>query len=119
METGFFTLRPCRQQTIGRCSHCGRGLCQRHITAAPSGAPLCLDCMGRARDDAQEPWTEEGVHWTYRLRRQLHRRRRPDRHSSSWPEPFWVTGSYDDSWQRHDHDLDTDWDDDGGTYFDS
>ena len=125
MEAGFFTLSPCGEQTIGRCARCGRSLCQRHITAAPSGDPVCLDCAGRARDEATEPWDDEGIHWIYRLRRrhhELHRRgQRGEGRSSSWREPFWSTTSSGRSWQDHtDHDeVGDSWDDHHGSYFDS
>ena len=44
MIVGFLVPHRCEHPALGRCTKCGRGYCEEHVTVTPTGL-LCLACQ--------------------------------------------------------------------------
>jgi hypothetical protein len=44
MIIGFLVPHRCEHPALGRCTKCGRGYCEEHVTVQPTGL-LCLACQ--------------------------------------------------------------------------
>jgi hypothetical protein len=44
MIIGFLVPHRCDHPALGKCSRCGRGYCEEHVTLTPQGM-LCLACQ--------------------------------------------------------------------------
>lgn len=44
MIVGFLVPHRCEHPALGRCTRCGRGYCEEHVTLTPTGL-LCLACQ--------------------------------------------------------------------------
>jgi hypothetical protein len=44
MIIGYLVPHRCDHQALGRCTKCGRGYCEEHVTLKPEGL-LCLACQ--------------------------------------------------------------------------
>ncbi len=44
MIIGFLVPHRCERPALGRCTKCGRGYCEEHVTVTPQGL-LCLACQ--------------------------------------------------------------------------
>ena len=57
-KSGFFTLRVCDNQVMGRCASCRRAMCREH--AVPASLTQCLDCAAKEKRARQEPSPNRG-----------------------------------------------------------
>jgi hypothetical protein len=44
MIVGYLVPHRCEHPALGRCTKCGRGYCEEHVTLQPNGL-LCLACQ--------------------------------------------------------------------------
>lgn len=44
MIIGFLVPHRCENPALGRCTRCGRGYCEEHISVTPAGL-VCLACQ--------------------------------------------------------------------------
>ncbi len=58
-KSGFFTLRICENQVIGRCAVCKRAMCKEH--AVPASLSQCLDCAAKDKRARQNPSPNRGA----------------------------------------------------------
>jgi recombinational DNA repair protein (RecF pathway) len=58
MIVGFLVPHRCDHPALGRCTKCGRGYCEEHVTVQPGGL-LCLACQQGLEQPVTLPLTAQ------------------------------------------------------------
>ena len=58
MIIGYLVPHRCEHPALGRCTKCGRGYCEEHVTVQPTGL-LCLACQQGLTEPISMPITAQ------------------------------------------------------------